>query len=1001
MNIIKAIPLVAVFACISWKVCPADPEVFPTFENIGIYWRAPPPLDSNGDARLQFRKAGEAQWEEGLPLGFDSREGEYRGSLVHLSPDTRYEIKVTHDDSASDTVAARTWSEQFPIASVVTLPQHSGETLTITQSGSPSGYVLFTAGPDSSATIDVAKQQDFNVRIQASYVIVRGLRLKGARMHGVVIGDGSGNPAGISNVVIEGNDISDWGSESAEKPGFGRDFDSAIFSQAPDLKRVVIQRNRIHHPSYTAISREENIGDAAGAQGPVGIALANSEGHLVIRYNELYSDAGRYFRDGISGGQAFSNTGFPNRNSDIHGNYVANVWDDAIEASGANRNVRVWGNYLDRIYSPIAMAPNYGGPLYIWRNVSHSIASGPNNVVGSAFLKIRNVDPVTDVNWGGGSAYVFNNSALIPSVGEGLAHFIRPSGPADPDIRNLRSLNNLMMVRSSGFESIIASSAAGSTFDYDLYNGRISVPEGEEAHGIQGTARLVADWGFDPATGIGIFALAADSPGYDRGVAIPNFLPGFTGLGPDMGAQEASASPQEFGTQAHVYGPASTSSGVVQFSAAIYPVSESAAEARVTVVRLGGSHGPASVKLRTTAGGTAKPGQDYTAVSILIDWADGDAASRTFRIPLIDDGLGEVDGETVKLALTNASGATLGRSVFAEVRIEDDDPPPSAGVLQFSAPRYPVSESASAVLITVTRTGGSFGEAGVRFRTAAGGTASAGSDYVETSGRLSWRDGDARSKTVRIPLLKDRLDEPDVETVRLLLSGAIGAGLGSLAEAELAIADNDRGSNIRIALVGDSTVTHRLGWGLGLEARAGDKVTVLNRAVSGTSSKSYRDLGFWDQALAQRPDYMLIQFGHNDQPGKSPEKTTDPDTTYRDNMTRYVEEARAVGIKPILVTSLTRRKFGENGRIRLDLPLTPYAAAVRALAPELGIPLVDLHASSIFYYNLLGPERSQRLAPGPKDITHLNETGSYRISRLVALGLPEELRPYFDDSNLR
>jgi hypothetical protein len=154
---------------LSGPAAAAEPSASPTFESIGLYWRGPSPLDAKADARLQFRMVGAAQWQEGLPLWFDERESEYRGSLVHLQPGTRYEIKLTHDDGeTSETLSASTWPESLPVASVVTLPEHSGETLTITQSGTPSGYVLYTAAPGASATIDVAKQRDFNVLVQAS-----------------------------------------------------------------------------------------------------------------------------------------------------------------------------------------------------------------------------------------------------------------------------------------------------------------------------------------------------------------------------------------------------------------------------------------------------------------------------------------------------------------------------------------------------------------------------------------------------------------------------------------------------------------------------------------------------------------------------------------------------------------------------------------------------------------------------------------------------------------
>lgn len=729
----------------------ATPVAVPTFESIGLYWKAAPPLDASGDAQVQFRKSGETDWQEGYPLGYDGRDGEYRGSLVHLAPGTNYEIRLTGDDAQSETVTSRTWSEQFPIARTVVLPEQSSQTLTITESGSPSGYVLYTASPGATATIDVAKQRDFNVLVQASYVIVRGLTLRGARKHAILLGDGSAQPAGVTDVVIEDNDVSDWGSVSTTSASFGRDRDSAIYSSAPDLKRVVVQRNRLHHPSFDTNSREEKNGGSTSPRGPVAVYLHDSAGNHVVRFNDIYSDATHYFHDGVGGGTDFSGTGFPNSDSDIYANYIANVWDDAINAAGNNRNVRIWGNYLDQIFCPVGMAPNYGGPLYIWRNVSHTISSGPSNSKGSTFLRIRNIDSATGMNWGGGRAYVFNNSALIPKVGKGPTNFIAPYGPADPEINNLRTLNNVMMVKGATYFSIVADSTHDVAFDFDLFNGKINVPAGQERHGIKGVAKMAANWGYDPASSTGVFALDPSSPGFDKGTLIPNFLTEFSGSGPDIGAHEAGTAPMRAGVHA----------------------------------------------------------------------------------------------------------------------------------------------------------------------------------------------------------------------------------------------------NVRITLVGDSTVTNIRGWGLGFAARASDYITVINRAVSGTSSRSYRDLGYWEPALATNPDYMLIQFGHNDQPNKPDEKETDPETTYKDNMTRYVAEARAVGIKPILVTSLTRRNYGENNLIRLNVPLTPYAAVVRALAPDLGIPLVDLHTRSIAYFNVLGPYGWQHLAPTPDDITHLNAAGSYEVSRLVVQDLPAELRPYF------
>ena len=191
---------------------------------------------------------------------------------------------------------------------------------------------------------------------------------------------------------------------------------------------------------------------------------------------------------------------------------------------------------------------------------------------------------------------------------------------------------------------------------------------------------------------------------------------------------------------------------------------------------------------------------------------------------------------------------------------------------------------------------------------------------------------------------------------------------------------------IRIVLVGDSTVTDDSGWGSGFRKLVSDRVEVINTAANGRSSKSFIDEGRWSDALARRGQYYLIQFGHNDEPGKGPERETDPGTTYRQNMERYVDEVRALGATPILVTSLVRRIYNDDGTIRTTQ--TPYVDAVRAIAKAKGVALVDLHAISRDDAEHAGDEAWADLSPrddkGAIDRTHLNAKGSEVVGRVVA-----------------
>ncbi|HEV7241743.1 MAG TPA: pectinesterase family protein [Thermoanaerobaculia bacterium] len=183
----------------------------------------------------------------------------------------------------------------------------------------------------------------------------------------------------------------------------------------------------------------------------------------------------------------------------------------------------------------------------------------------------------------------------------------------------------------------------------------------------------------------------------------------------------------------------------------------------------------------------------------------------------------------------------------------------------------------------------------------------------------------------------------------------------------------------RIALVGDSTVTEKQGWGRGFKSNVKDSAAVMNLARGGRSSKSYRSEGHWDDVLRRKPTHVLLQFGHNDEPGKGLERETDL-PAFRANMARYIDDARAIGAKPILVTSLARRTT--------DPHLGSYANATREVAQEKNVQLIDLHAKSTALLDEL--TQATRAALGP-DKTHLNEQGSALFGAMVAEELASEL----------
>jgi lysophospholipase L1-like esterase len=172
----------------------------------------------------------------------------------------------------------------------------------------------------------------------------------------------------------------------------------------------------------------------------------------------------------------------------------------------------------------------------------------------------------------------------------------------------------------------------------------------------------------------------------------------------------------------------------------------------------------------------------------------------------------------------------------------------------------------------------------------------------------------------------------------------------------------------KIILVGDSTVAVQGGWGPSFCAEhVTSAVACVNLARGGRSTSSYIAEGSWQIALAEArvPGYVttwvLIQFGHNDQPGK-PGRSTDLAREFPANLERYVREARAAGAQPVLVSSLTRRMFKRGELLN---SLRPWAEATAAVAKKLDVPFIDLNRVSWRAVADMGAAEATRFAPRP------------------------------------
>jgi lysophospholipase L1-like esterase len=173
------------------------------------------------------------------------------------------------------------------------------------------------------------------------------------------------------------------------------------------------------------------------------------------------------------------------------------------------------------------------------------------------------------------------------------------------------------------------------------------------------------------------------------------------------------------------------------------------------------------------------------------------------------------------------------------------------------------------------------------------------------------------------------------------------------------------------------------GWGQVFGTFFTDRAEILNHAASGRSTRSFVNEKRWRKVLDAKPDWVFIQFGHNDQK----DKELDPEGGFRDYLIRYIDEARKAGIKPVLVTPVARRTFDKDGKPTTSL--TPFADAMKKVAKEKGVPLIDLHQLAFDLFGKLGDSGSADFSPSAGDRTHFSKKGATAVAELVAKAIPE------------
>ena len=260
-----------------------------------------------------------------------------------------------------------------------------------------------------------------------------------------------------------------------------------------------------------------------------------------------------------------------------------------------------------------------------------------------------------------------------------------------------------------------------------------------------------------------------------------------------------------------------------------------------------------------TANGTATSQSDYIFKTGALTFNPGQT-SQSITVNVVGDTQFEPD-ETFFVNLSNPTNAAIAKSQ-GTCTIQNDDAAP-AGTIAFSTSAYSINESGGQATITVKRTNGSFGAVSIQYATAAGGTATVGSDYTLTNGTLNWADGDTSDKTFTVTITDDQTNEPD-ETVNLILSNPMGgAQLGSTKTAVLTIIDNDpQPSTVQLEQPSYSV-------------SEGSHFKLINVTRTGDTSKdAFVDYATSDGTASQRTDYTLLLGTLHFAPGETAKSLT-------------------------------------------------------------------------------------------------------------------------------
>jgi Concanavalin A-like lectin/glucanases superfamily len=534
-----------------------EPQAVPTYHCMSLYWDMPfgATLDTEDYSCLvQYKKRGDSTWLDGMDLVWHPYDHEFRGSVVHLTPDTVYDFKLTCD-SITKTISMKTMCEpdSLPVNSTTTI---SSRTTMLDYGSITNGTALGYNVYDGQGTAIISGALLPAVRfMNRSYVILKNFTIDGAKS-GIDI---RGNCKNIIFQNITFKNINDqYGTSGvADKSKHAIRVVQLKSTDKTRVRRLTVEECTVENLNYSANTWNDYHPDPSVNSGnttkhPAGSCAFKSQNGLerqvVIRYNEFGSSDGNYYDDVIHGGVG---GGF-GEDVDIYGNYVEYAADDGIEVDSHGMNNRVFGNYINYCYVGVSSQESIYGPLYIFRNIFEQ--SAPDYTSGGKFAKIGPAAGwMENMPAHHATEYWFNNTVLNRDSSGVERGFQTIAGPKD----NVIVKNNIVEARSTAITAISINYGVDDDIDYNICNKAIS-PSTSNVNGTTTTSFAsyydnLSYW--NSSTGEANTFIDSLSDGYDEGVKIDNFTTYFdTGTTPDAGAMDHGKSDNmKFGTNASSY----------------------------------------------------------------------------------------------------------------------------------------------------------------------------------------------------------------------------------------------------------------------------------------------------------------------------------------------------------------------------------------------------------------------------------------------------------------